>query len=149
MDRHHKKPGSRLVDADPKRMAAERFQMKQRPYYLDENHRQAVLVSLMERCTDRQWNLLAAHVRTNHVHVLVEAEALPERVMNDLKSYASRRLNQLGFDKPDRKRWSRHGSTRWLWKRESVLAAIRYVIDKQGQQMAFHEKQPLPLVTAQ
>jgi hypothetical protein len=34
--------------------------------------------------------------------------------MNDMKSYASRRLNQLGLDEPARRRWARHGSTRWL-----------------------------------
>ena len=53
--------------------------------------------------------------------------------MNDLKSFASRRLNELGFEPADRKRWARHGSTRWLWKREDVLAALAYVIDKQGE----------------
>jgi REP element-mobilizing transposase RayT len=93
----------------------------------------------MKRCQDRKWNLLAAHVRTNHVHLVVEAEAQPERVMNDLKSFASRRLNELGFDGVDRKRWARHGSTRWLWKRDAVLAAIAYVMDKQGDKMAVYE----------
>jgi REP element-mobilizing transposase RayT len=83
--------------------------------------------------------LLAAHVKTNHVHVLVEAEARPERVMNDLKSFASRRLNELGFDTADRRRWARHGSTRWLWKREDVLAAVTYVVDKQGEKMAVYQ----------
>jgi REP element-mobilizing transposase RayT len=53
--------------------------------------------------------LLAAHVRTNHIHVVVEADLRPERVMNDLKPYASRYLNQLGLDEPARKSW-------WLWK---------------------------------
>ena len=48
-------------------------------------------------CAYRGWNLLAAHVRSNHVHIVVEAEAQPERNMNEFKSYASRELNQ--FDK--------------------------------------------------
>ena len=56
--------------------------------------------------------------------------------MNDLKSYVSRCLNRTGLDGPDRKRWARHGSTRWLWKPESVSAAIQYVVDKQGDPMA-------------
>ncbi len=30
---------------------------------------------------------------------------------------ASRGLNRLGKERPDRKRWARHGSTQWLWKR--------------------------------
>jgi REP element-mobilizing transposase RayT len=106
----------------------------------DEPRRPAVLASMIERCVDRTWILLAAHVRTNHVHIVVEAEAPPERVMNDLKSFASRRLNELRFYEVDRKRWARHGSTRWLWKRDAVLAAIEYVIDKQGIRMAAYEK---------
>ena len=33
-------------------------------------------------------------------------------------------LNRTGLDGPGRKRWARHGSTRWLWKPEHVSAAI-------------------------
>jgi REP element-mobilizing transposase RayT len=105
---------------------------------MDESRRRAVLSAILTRCSNRGWKLLAAHVRSNHVHIVVEAEAKPERVMNDLKSFASRRLNELGFDGPDRKRWARHGSTRWLWKREDVWAAVDYVVDKQGEQMALY-----------
>ena len=112
--------------------------MAQPPYDLDQIRRKAVLSSLVARCSDRRWTLLAAHVRTNHVHVLIEAGETPERVMNDLKSHASRQLNQQGFDEPGRKRWARHGSTRWLRKREAILAAFKYVIDQQGEKMAVH-----------
>ena len=56
--------------------------------------------------------------------------------MNDFKSYASRGLNRLERDGPDRKRWARHGSTRWLWKDEDVREAIRYVVEEQGEDMA-------------
>ena len=56
--------------------------------------------------------------------------------MNDLKAYASRRLNQLGLDGVNRKRWARHGSTRWLWKAQDVSAAIHYVVAEQGDVMS-------------
>jgi hypothetical protein len=59
--------------------------------------------------------------------------------MNDVKSYASRCLNQVGLDEPARKRWARHGSTRWLWKPEHISAAICYVVDEQGEAMAVFE----------
>ena len=75
-----------------------------------------------EVCRYRRWTLLAAHVRTEHVHVVVQAEATPERVLNDFKVYASRRLSEAGFENSERKRWTRHGSTRYLWKREQVIA---------------------------
>ena len=101
--------------------------MDQPPYLLDQLRREAVLGSLLERSAQRGWALLAAHVRTNHVHVVLESEATPERVMNDLKSYASRCLNRAGFDTPGRKRWARHGSTRWLrsWCERSSGDSIR------------------------
>src|SRR6266568_6203472 len=113
--------------------------MDQPPYRMDRIRREAVLAALLERCSLRHWNLLAAHVRSSHVHIVIEAETRPERVMNDLKSYASRCLNRLALDEPTRQRWARHGSTRWLWKPENVSAAIRYVVDEQGAPMAVFE----------
>jgi REP element-mobilizing transposase RayT len=113
--------------------------MDQPPYSMDRMRRAAVLAAILERCSDCHWALLAAHVRTNHVHVVVDADGRPEGIMNDLKSYASRCLNQLGLDGPARKRWARHGSTRWLWEPKNVSAAIRYVVDQQGESMAVFE----------
>ncbi len=110
--------------------------MDQPPYFLDQGSREVVLKSLHEVCLHRGWSLLAAHVRTNHVHVIVEAEVRPEKIMNDFKSYASRNPCRLGFGDANRKRWARHGSTRWLWKDKEVQDAIRYVVDEQGEPMA-------------
>jgi REP element-mobilizing transposase RayT len=140
VDKQHNTPGSPLLETNPQRVASERQLMGQPSYAMDTTRRRAVLASILERCSNSGWTLLAAHVRTNHVHVILEAEAKPERIMNDLKSYASRRLNQEGLDEPTRKRWARHGSTRWLWKPENVAAAIRYVVDMHGEGMAVFER---------
>ena len=59
--------------------------------------------------------------------------------MHDFKTYASRRLNRMGLEEPDRKRWARHGSTRWLWKPQHVSAAIQYVVAEQGDAMSVFE----------
>jgi REP element-mobilizing transposase RayT len=117
------------------RTAVNLEQMNQAPYWLDIDRRATVLAALHEVCLHRKWNLLAAHVRTNHVHVVVEAEARPEMVMHAFKAYASRGLNRLGIDDADRKWWARHGSTRWLWKDSDVQEAIRYVVYGQGEPM--------------
>jgi REP element-mobilizing transposase RayT len=127
-----------LIAADPKRVSAERQSMDQPPYSMDRKRREAVLAALVARCSQRKWSLLAAHVRTNHVHLVIEGEARPERIMNDLKSYASQCLNRIG-EEPGCKRWVRHGSTQWLWKRENLTAAIRYVVDGQGEPMSVFE----------
>ena len=139
VDRKHNQPGSPLVEPCPKRVSVERRLMNQPPYRFDARCRQALLASIVDSCSQQNWSLLAAHVRTNHVHLVVKSEARPERIMNDLKSYASGCLNRLGLDEPVRKRWARHGSTRWLWEPENVSAAIRYVIDEQGERMAVFE----------
>jgi REP element-mobilizing transposase RayT len=113
--------------------------MDQDCYNLDQIRRDAVLEPIREVCGQRGWSLLAAHVRSNHVNTVVQAEAPPERVMNDFKAYASRRLNQMRLDEPDRKRWARHGSTRFLWKPKHILAAIQYVVNEQGDAMSVFE----------
>jgi REP element-mobilizing transposase RayT len=139
VDREHNVPGTPILVVDPARAAAERERMDQAPYHLDQIRRDAVLDSIQEVCSHRGWSRLAAHVRSNHVHAVVEAEVAPERVMSDFKAYASRRLKQMRPDEPDRKRWARHGSTRWLWKPEHVSAAIQYVVSEQGDVMSLFE----------
>jgi REP element-mobilizing transposase RayT len=117
--------------------------MLQQPYALDQTRRIVVLSALRQHCAHRGWNLLAAHVRSNHVHVVVEAEVRPEKIMTEFKAYASRELNRLGSDAPDRKRWARHGSTRWLFEDQDVLEALRYVIEEQGEPLALFVKEAL------
>jgi REP element-mobilizing transposase RayT len=113
--------------------------MRQEPYLMDKARRELVLSSLLDVCAWRRWTLLAAHVRTNHVHLVVVAGSKPESVLNALKAYSSRALNRIGLDGVDRMRWARHGSTRYLRTSESVSAAIRYVVWGQGEAMALYE----------
>jgi len=143
VDREHNTPGTPILIVDSARAAAEKERMDQALYNLDEVRRDAVLLAMQEVCAHRGWSLLAAHVRSNHVHAVVEAEVPPERVMSDFKTYASRRMNRMGLDEPNRKRWARHGSTRWLWKPQHVSAAIQYVIAEQGDAMSVFESHEL------
>lgn len=75
--------------------------------------------------------LHAAHVRQDHVHVVLAGEGPPERMLGKLKAYGSRALNRaFGLRK---RRWSRHGSTRWLWAPQQVDDAVHYVVNEQGE----------------
>jgi REP element-mobilizing transposase RayT len=143
VDQEHNVPGTPILEVNSARAEAERERMDQAPYDLDQNRRDAVLVSIQEVCARRGWSLLAAHVRSSHVRTVVEAEVPPERVMHDFKTYASRRLNGMRLDAPDRKRWARHGSTRWLWKPQHVSAAIQNVVGEQGDAMSVFESHEL------
>ncbi len=113
--------------------------MAQPLYLLDAPRRRVVLKSLREACSCRGWTLLAAHVRTNHVHVVTTANCKPEQVMTALKAYGSRALNEHALDGPSRRRWARHGSTRYLWTEDAVRAAIQYVVREQGESMEVFE----------
>jgi REP element-mobilizing transposase RayT len=124
------------LPANPAWVATDRRKMKALPYALKEADRTTVLEAIREVCLHRGWHLIAAHVHTTHVHVVVEGEASPERMMRDFKGYCSRALNLLEPRMTERERWTQHGSTRWLWKPEGVSAAAHYVIEEQGDPMA-------------
>jgi REP element-mobilizing transposase RayT len=110
--------------------------MRQEPYLLDAARRMVVLRTVREVAEHRNWKLWAAHVRTNHVHVVVTAADAPEKVMADLKAWASRRLREAFGEPADRDRWTQHGSTRWVDTEASLAAAITYVVEEQGDEMA-------------
>ena len=143
IDAAHNVPGTMILEGNSARAALEVQRMEQAPYRLDQIRRDAVLEAIQEVSAHRGWRLLAAHVRSNHVHTVVEAETPPEQVMSDFKAYASRRLNRMKLDEPNRKRWARHGSTRWLWKPQHVSAAMLYVVAEQGDAMSAFESHEL------
>ncbi len=113
--------------------------MAQPPYLLDASRCSATLQAIQDLCARESWLLLAAHIRTTHVHVVVEADATPEWVMSSFKRVASRASNGLGLDGEGRIRWARHGSTRYIWTKEQLSAAIRYTVNAQGQPLVVYE----------
>jgi REP element-mobilizing transposase RayT len=112
---------------------AARKAMTSDSYQLDASQREIVLRAIIKGCEHRNWILLAAHVRTEHIHVVVNGDIAPERLMTALKSYASGALNLV---RPADRRWARHGSTLYLWTPNEVTNAVRYVVSKQGEPMA-------------
>lgn len=114
---------------------SDRSQMKQPPYILDKQRREAVLAAIIEVCEYRKWRLIAVHVRADHVHGVVQADINPERIMIDFKAYSSRKLNRMGFENKNRRRWSRHGSTVYIWDEQGVADVMNYVVNGQGKEM--------------
>ena len=104
--------GAPFFDADPRWLNYSRSVMVETPYRMDDQRRKIVLAAIRKKCTDRSWGLLAAHVRSTHVHVVLSANDTPESVMTALKAAASAGLNWAQLDPTTRrKRWARHGST--------------------------------------
>jgi hypothetical protein len=73
VDRAHNVPGTPVLEEDSARAAFEAQRMDQPPCHMDQIRREAVLAAIQEVCGYRGWTLLAAHVRSNHVHTVVEA----------------------------------------------------------------------------
>lgn len=149
VDREHNQPATPFLAADPGRESQERTAMSGPAYELDASRRQVVLDTVREVCRHRGWRLFAAHVRTTHVHLVVHADATPEKVMNDCKAYASRRLTEAGFDSKDAKRWSRHGSTKYIWKEDYLRNAMHYALHRQGAPMERYAEDPALLEVPQ
>jgi hypothetical protein len=132
VDRDHNTIGEPWLGSSHGMLRESAEALTQPPYELDGPRRTVVLEAIVNTCRHRKWNLFAAHVRTWHVHLVMAANATPEKVMSDLKAYAIRALNQHRFDATDRKRWTRHGSTRYLNSCEHMERAIEYVLFEQG-----------------
>jgi len=140
VDRSHNLPGTPYLEPNSARLEIEEASRQQDAYVLDEARRGHVLAAVREVCAVRQWDLFAAHVRPAHVHLVLAAGDTPEKVMNAFKCYASRRLNAARLDDRGRKRWSRHGSTRYLWHPQAIEEAVAYVVDEQGPAMAVYDR---------
>ncbi len=132
VDRSHNSHGTPFLDPDDQKERDEFERLRQEPVMLDDRQRAVVDATIREVVDFRAWSLHALNVRTNHVHVVVSADIPPERVMNDFKSYATRRLRERHVQPTTDKTWTRHGSTRYLWNEDAVSAAGRYVMESQG-----------------
>src|SRR5262245_45437273 len=105
--------------------------LKHPPVKFGDPQRTIIEAAVCEVCDNRGYRLQAVNARTNHVHAVVAADCKPELVMNAFKAYATRHLREKGLMPTDVKPWSRHGSTRYLWKPHHVERAIDYVINGQ------------------
>ena len=119
---------------DVEREEQAQYVLTEEPVYLDLEQRRIVEQVIEEHCRYRGWTLRAVNARTNHVHVLITAEVAPERVMQELKSWATRRLkaNAQARELAERHRWwTPHGSTKWINNEGYLGNALRYVTEGQ------------------
>jgi hypothetical protein len=98
VDRSHNKYGAPHLPSNGKTRQRENENMNQDQYVLDNASAKIVLDSIMQTSSHRKWNLLALHVRSTHIHVVIQGLTTPEKIMNDFKSYASRAMNKAGFE---------------------------------------------------
>ena len=115
--------------------------LKQKIITLNSEQRDIVLSGIIAACQQYQWRLFAAHVRSNHVHLILKTSVTPEFAMRQLKAFATRFLRDKKLHEKDLKLWVRHGSTQYIWKPDFLPQSMKYVLDEQGERMScFYEK---------
>jgi len=132
VDRYHNRFGSVPLKPDLTQLSENRERLGSTPERLDENERGIVACAIRDHSEIRGWTLLAVNVRSNHVHAVVDAPGVPpERVLVQFKGWATRRLVESGCRRHRDAIWTRHGSTRYLFDKTSVDAAVDYVMNRQ------------------
>ena len=125
----HNRPNTAYDASRPKlrRWASE--QLRCEPIWLSPQQAQIVSKQFEETADYRNWRLICTAVMGNHFHAVmsVPGDPDPSKLLQSLKSYASRALNSQ-FGKPRSETWwTRSGSRRKLSTKHAVIAATKYV----------------------
>lgn len=117
---------------------AMRKQCSEDPFLLNASQRKIVLQSILKTCEYTQWHLYAAHVRSNHLHVILKALIPPEKIVVSMKAYATRDLKQSNPTLNRKYFWAKGGSTKYIFQSSDLFRTIQYTINEQGKEMAFY-----------
>lgn len=141
VDRNHNQYGHPKLKPNKTAHAKKYNALMHEPFILNTAQRKNVMQTAIEVCRYSNWRLFAIHVRTNHVHLIVQADQAPEYVMGKIKAYASRNLNLLNPENKNRPYWTRHGSTIPIRAKDYLFFVMDYVVNQQGSKVAcFYEK---------
>lgn len=135
VDRHQNVFGTNVLPEKPGMRTFEQTKLTRCPVRLNSGQRKLVAAAIGEVVKHRVWTLHALSVRSNHVHLVIHAEEPPGLVMNMIKSWTTRKLRGQGLVDKRQRVWTRHGSTRYLWKPHHVLGACQYVAEGQGHEL--------------
>lgn len=120
--------GAPMIKPRNEFVSAMKHQQAQPSFTLEAECRRLVATAVREVCGVRSYVLRAVNIRSNHGHAVVSASCKPEKIVNELKAYSTRRLREANVVDRERKIWSRGASTRYLWKPKHVIAAVDYVL---------------------
>jgi REP element-mobilizing transposase RayT len=102
--------------------------LKYPPVCLEPEARVVVDTAIRQLADQRQWTLHELNVRSNHVHVAITASnETPEKVMADIKAKGTRALRENSLMERERKVWTEHGSTVYIFKEEHFHNACQYI----------------------
>jgi REP element-mobilizing transposase RayT len=134
VDHEHNIRGTAYLPPDALRFEAERTLMRSPRFALTDEMRQVADPALYATADEAGWRILAANVRSTHVHVVVDcrAKVSPEDAMTAFKSRITKELGIAGLVGEDPDVWAEHGSTRWINHAAGLYGAIAYVNEWQS-----------------
>ncbi len=100
---------------------------------LNPHHRNIVRDAIVKHCQIRQWRLFGLHVRTTHVHCVVQADKPIDQTMKEFKSWATRMLQKNGLTNPQI--WTEGASCNYIFTTAKLLEKVHYVVYEQGEKM--------------
>lgn len=103
--------------------------MNEPPLLLSNSQREICDATIRAHCDIREWSILAINVRTNHVHLVVNAKASGREVMKQLKSWCTRKLKATDVERE--RWWTRRGYVRYFEDEQRIENAIRYTLEGQ------------------
>ena len=120
--------GKGIQEPDPVLFRQSQEKLKYPPVLLAPEVREIIDVAIRQLAEQRQWKLHELNVRSNHVHVAITASnETPEKVMGDIKAKGTRVLRENGFIEKERKVWTEHGSTLYLFKEDHLYNTCRHI----------------------
>ena len=139
VDKNHNIYGSRKIPFKPHLQNAMKTLCGESEFILSSEMRKIILASFQKTTVHFNWRLIAAHVRSNHAHLVIQSNIDKEKTMTKLKAYATQALKaEFPALCKRQKFWSTHGSTKLIWSEEQVFPVMHYIIAEQGDPMALY-----------
>lgn len=105
--------------------------LRSAPVLMRQNDRECVEKTCLTHCEHRGWFLHATNARSNHVHLVVSANAKPKTVRSQLKANCTRALRMQPLPLIADPTWAKGGDIALLKTDTQLENAIRYVTDAQ------------------
>ena len=138
VDRKHNQVGAPLMEPNAALKQHRRNLMKAPMIVFNEEQCQNVRASFREVALHRSWTIRALNVLSNHVHLVIETNEIPDKanpgkVVATFKARATLNLRESGLFEKELEIWAAKGSTRYLNSPESIERAIHYTLNMQNQ----------------
>lgn len=137
VDRKHNQFLTPRMKHNPNWQRCMKENCKEQPFVMSKAQSKTVLQSVINTCQYADWVLYAAHVRSNHMHIIVKAHNKPpEQAAVSFKAYATRYLKHKYPDLQRKRYWSSGASTGYAFHSMALLRAIQYTVEEQHGVMA-------------